>query len=186
MSATHTHNRLTAVGLGLPGRPVPEETLTHSHPSWSSDILYQLPPFTTIQCSVYVLDCPLWQPLFRSSLVFLLVLDPLLHTPCIYWPSRLLFAVHARTYLLTSANTHKMETEWVNVCFWYWFIPGCLRCWIFGEHWWYIFHFIVFRHTFIHGCEQRQQIFLKYLTGHAQNQKPLKRRQLRKCSCSII
>jgi len=35
---THTHNRLT----------VPEEKLTHSHPSWSSDILYQLPPFTTI------------------------------------------------------------------------------------------------------------------------------------------
>jgi len=31
-----------------PGRPVPEETLTHSHPSWSSDILSQLPPFTTI------------------------------------------------------------------------------------------------------------------------------------------
>ena len=30
------------------GRPVPEETFTHSHPSWSSDILYQLPPFTTI------------------------------------------------------------------------------------------------------------------------------------------
>jgi len=24
-----------------PGRPVPEETPTHSHPSWSSDILYQ-------------------------------------------------------------------------------------------------------------------------------------------------
>jgi len=44
----HTHNRLTAVGPVLPGRPVPEETLTHLHPSWSSDILYQLPPFTTI------------------------------------------------------------------------------------------------------------------------------------------
>jgi len=28
------------------GRPVPEETFTHSHPSWSSDILYQLPLFT--------------------------------------------------------------------------------------------------------------------------------------------
>ena len=31
-----------------PGEPVPEETFTHSHPSWSSDILYQLPPSTTI------------------------------------------------------------------------------------------------------------------------------------------
>ena len=33
---THTHSRLTAFGPGLqdnPGRPVPEETLTHSHQS---------------------------------------------------------------------------------------------------------------------------------------------------------
>ena len=30
------------------GEPVPEETLTHSHLSWSSTILYQLPPSTTI------------------------------------------------------------------------------------------------------------------------------------------
>ena len=34
---THTHNRLTAFVRDNPGRPVPEETLTHSHPSWSSD-----------------------------------------------------------------------------------------------------------------------------------------------------
>jgi len=47
-SVTYTHNRLMAVGPVLPGRPVPVETLTHLHPSWSSDILYQLPPFTTI------------------------------------------------------------------------------------------------------------------------------------------
>jgi len=33
------------------------------------------------QCSFYVLDSPLVQPLSRSSLVFLLVLDPQLHTP---------------------------------------------------------------------------------------------------------
>ena len=26
---------------------LPEETFTHSHPSWSSDILYQLPPFAS-------------------------------------------------------------------------------------------------------------------------------------------
>ena len=32
-----------------PGRPVPEETFTHSHPSWSPDILYQLPASTMIQ-----------------------------------------------------------------------------------------------------------------------------------------
>ena len=44
---THTHNRLTAFDL-WPREPVPEETFTHSHPSCLSDILYQLPPFTTI------------------------------------------------------------------------------------------------------------------------------------------
>ena len=37
---THAHNRLTAIA-GT------RKTLTHSHPCWSSDILYQLPPFTT-------------------------------------------------------------------------------------------------------------------------------------------
>ena len=30
---THTHNRLTAFVRDYPGKPVPEETLTHSHPS---------------------------------------------------------------------------------------------------------------------------------------------------------
>ena len=30
---THTHNRLTAFVWDNPGRPVPEETLTHSHPT---------------------------------------------------------------------------------------------------------------------------------------------------------
>ena len=49
-SNTHTHNRY-AFG---PGRPVPEETLTHSHPSWSSDILYHLRPFTTISGILFV------------------------------------------------------------------------------------------------------------------------------------
>ena len=40
----------------------------------------------------YVLDSPLLQPLSRSSLVFLLVLDPLLHTSCISSPSHHLLA----------------------------------------------------------------------------------------------
>ena len=30
---THTHNRLTAFVRDNPSRPVPEETLTHSHPT---------------------------------------------------------------------------------------------------------------------------------------------------------
>jgi len=37
-----------------PGRPVPEETFIHSHPFWSSDILYQLPPSTTIHSILLV------------------------------------------------------------------------------------------------------------------------------------
>jgi len=52
---THTH---TTVKRPLvrdnPGRLVPEETLTHSHPSWSSNILYHLPPFTTINVIHFV------------------------------------------------------------------------------------------------------------------------------------
>ena len=51
-----------------------------------------------------MLDSPLWQPLSRSSLVFLLVLDPLLHTPCFSSPNhRLLFAAHAHTIAARSA-----------------------------------------------------------------------------------
>ena len=45
-----------------------------------------------------MLDRPLWQPLSRSSLLFLLVVCPLLHTPCISSPSHhLLYAAHAHT-----------------------------------------------------------------------------------------
>ena len=36
------------------GGPVPEETFTHSHPSWSSDILYQLPPSATIHSILFI------------------------------------------------------------------------------------------------------------------------------------
>jgi len=69
-----------------PGGPVPEETFTHSNPSWPSDILYQLPPSTTIHNILLVQSTcltvsPFSQPLSTSSLVFLLVLGPLLHIP---------------------------------------------------------------------------------------------------------
>ena len=43
--------------------------------------------------STYVLD----SPLSRSSLVFPLVLNPQLHTPCISSPNHHLFAAHAHT-----------------------------------------------------------------------------------------
>jgi len=47
MHKIHTHNRFTALDSvrDNPGEPVPEETFTHSHLSWSSIILYLLNPF---------------------------------------------------------------------------------------------------------------------------------------------
>ena len=48
--------------------------------------------------STHVLDSPHVQPLFRSSLVFLLVLNPQLYTPYISSPNHhLLFTAHAHT-----------------------------------------------------------------------------------------
>ena len=108
----YTHNRLMAL--------CPKETFTHSHPSCSSDILYQLPPSTTIYsqackvnkedalCSIYVLGSPSPQPLSRSCLVFLLVWDPLLHS-CISSPNHhLLFVTHAHTIRHTAEKFHLM------------------------------------------------------------------------------
>ena len=108
---THTHNRLTAFTLGLPGwagtrRNIHPLTpiLIIGHPLSTSSIYND--PWHPL-CSVYVLDNPLGQPLSRSSLVFLLVLDPQLHTPCISSPSRhLLFAAHVRFTRKTAVKKH--------------------------------------------------------------------------------
>jgi len=48
------------------GRPVPEETLTHSHPSWSSDTLYQLHLLRSIASSLFSLRS--WQSSLTTSL----------------------------------------------------------------------------------------------------------------------
>ena len=56
-----------------PRRPVPEESFTRWHSSWSSDILYQLPPFNYDPqhppCSIYVQQsCEyLVGPVFKTS-----------------------------------------------------------------------------------------------------------------------
>ena len=50
-----------------------------------------------------MLDSPLEQPLSRSSLVFPLVLNPQLNTPCISSPNHHLFAAHAHTNAACSA-----------------------------------------------------------------------------------
>jgi len=81
------------------GEPVLEETFTHSHLSWSSIILYLLPPATTIHSILLVqFTCLFAQPLSKSSLVYLMVWHPPLHTPYISSPNHsLLFATQAHT-----------------------------------------------------------------------------------------
>jgi len=66
------------------GKPVPEETFTHSYLSWSSTILYQLPLSTTINNILHVqFTCftvflytlypsPLWSTSWSGTLHFIL------------------------------------------------------------------------------------------------------------------
>ena len=124
---THTQNRLTTFGPGQP-RQAGTRRNTHTltpiliigHPLSSSSI-HQWHPL----CSFYVLDSPLVQPLSRSSLVFLLVLDPQLHTPYISLPNHhLLFAAHAHTNAACSAAIPmlchlylvSLSTPYLGVC----------------------------------------------------------------------
>ena len=79
-----------------PSGPVPEETFTHSHPSWSSDILYQLLPSTKIHSILLVqFVCltvlfhnlsagPLWSSSWSWTLYFILhtILHPMFY--CLY------------------------------------------------------------------------------------------------------
>jgi len=51
---THNDNHLWPFLRHNQGEPVPEETFTHSHLSWSSTILYLLPPSATIHSIVRV------------------------------------------------------------------------------------------------------------------------------------
>ena len=37
-----------------PGSPVPEETFTRSHPSWSTYFLYHLSPFATVHGILFI------------------------------------------------------------------------------------------------------------------------------------
>jgi len=81
---THAHNRLTVLVQDYPGGPVPEETFTHSHPSSSPDILYELPPSTTIHgilpvqfmCLAVLFHKlslgPLWSSSWSETLCFIL------------------------------------------------------------------------------------------------------------------
>jgi len=69
---------------------------SHSHPSWSSNIPYQPPPSTTIH-SILLVQFTFLTVLFHNlspgPLVFLLVWNPLLHTPYIASPNHHLLFV---------------------------------------------------------------------------------------------
>ena len=84
----HTHTQLFNGLLSRTTRVgrYRKKTFTHSHPSWSSDILYQLPPFTTIHGIFFVQ--------FTSLTVFSdnLSSGPLWSSS---WPWTLNFILHA-------------------------------------------------------------------------------------------
>jgi len=94
-----------------PGQPGCAGTKRNTHPftpnliighPLSSSSIYNDPWHPL--CSFCVLDNPLAQPLSRSSLVILLVLDPQLHTPYISSPNhRHLFVAHAHINAACSA-----------------------------------------------------------------------------------
>ena len=77
------------MGVGRVGRYQKKHSPTHTHPDHRTSFIIFLTyndPWHPL-CSVYELDNPLRQHLSRSSLVFLLALDPQLHTPCISSPN---------------------------------------------------------------------------------------------------
>jgi len=100
-TTTATTTILWPFGWDYPVEPVPKETFTHSHLSWSSIILHLLPLSSVIHsilppCSIYVPERLFAQPLSKSSLAYLL--DPPLHTPYISSSNHcLLFTTHANT-----------------------------------------------------------------------------------------
>ena len=107
LNNTHTQpfNGFCLGQPGLAGTRTKTHPLTANliigHPLSSSSIYND--PWHPL-CSFYVLDNPLGKPLFRSSLVFLLVLDPELHTSYISSPSHHhLVAAHAHTNAACSA-----------------------------------------------------------------------------------
>ena len=102
----HTHtqpsNGLLSVTTRA-GRYQKKHSPTHTHPDHRTFFIVFNDPRHPL-CSFYVLVSPLVQPLSRSSLVFLLVLDPQLHIPCISSPNHHLpFAAHAHTNAACSA-----------------------------------------------------------------------------------
>ena len=80
------------------GRYQKKHSPTHTHPDHQTSFINFLHLLRSIASSLFNLraDSPFPQSLSRPSLAFLLVWDPLLHTPRIYSPNHhLIFATHA-------------------------------------------------------------------------------------------
>ena len=125
---THTqaHNRLTAFVQDYPGWPVPEETFpSHTHPDHRTSFINFCQLIHNIRplCSVYLLHSPLWQPISRSALVFLLVLDPLLHSLCISSPNH----AWSRCFHLWCVTCENSWTKYKNSIFRSYWILSMLR-----------------------------------------------------------
>ena len=87
-------------GTAWLGRYEKKHSPTHTHPDRQTSFINFLHLLWSVASSLFSLRA--WQsfpqPLSRSSLVFLLVLDPQLHTLCISSPNHhLLFTAHAHT-----------------------------------------------------------------------------------------
>jgi len=124
---THTHtqpfNGLWS-GTTRVGRYQKKHSPTHTHPDQRTSFII----FKSIYndqwhplCSFYMFDSPLVQALSRSSLVFLLALDPQLHTPYISLPNHhLLFAAHATCSAAIPMLCHlylvTLSTPYLGVC----------------------------------------------------------------------
>ena len=102
LARTETHTQLFYGSPDFvqhnPGEPVPEETFTHSPLSWSSIMLYVLPPSSMIHGVFSVQFACLTVFFHNLSLLYLLAWHSPFHTPYISSPNHcLLFAARAHT-----------------------------------------------------------------------------------------
>ena len=93
------------------GRYQKKHSPTHTHPDHQTSFINFLHLLRSIasSCASYMPNRPFPQPLSRSSLVYLLVWNPILHTPYISSPNHdLLFAAHAHTITACSAAVPRL------------------------------------------------------------------------------
>jgi len=117
-SHTHTQPFYGSVEIvwDNPREPVPEETFTLSHLSWTSVISYLLPPSSVMIHSILPVQFTCLtvfpQSLSKFSLFYLLAWHPPLHTPYISSPNHcLLFAAHAYTITTCFAVVPRLSSN---------------------------------------------------------------------------